>query len=319
MEKQILLTMLSPAAAALAASAGLAWHSGRRDRDWPAIVALALAVALGARLALETWPRIWPAQATEWWVLAVALACLAALAAEPITRAPATARRVSLPALAGSTVLGAVMIGLALRGLVGSIESASVRLLWQAGGAAAMILAGLAAATPFIRTRSASPRFGERLCAEHWSAPALTITTMLSAPALLFSAHSMKLMLLGLALSAAWIGVGIMGMLGRQRLATAAAIVAAGHIALWLIAHLTSGSVHAATLGAALAGPAAGVIGTLPPVARRGGWFRVGLLAAIATALGLAPLLIHGPEYLRDVQGLAWVSGAPRTFASRGE
>lgn len=307
MDKQLLLVILSSAATAMAVAAGLGAFAGRAKwaRGWMAgALAMGAAMIPATRLVLGGWPSLPPAQAVQWtpWLGAIAAAALLATAWLP-------ARRWWVRSVFSGCAVAAVLVGFTLARALGRIEPAGMRIACSAAIALAMPLLAWVVGAAFDRAAGSDVNGASawaRLRDRHW--PTLTLGFVLAAgaPAMLFAAHFKKVMDLGVALACGLGGVAMVGWLVHRRLNLAGAGVVAAlvYASLWWVGLFYGGSdeppVPALILG--LAAPLAMVIGTWGPLARRGGWWRLGVTLAAAVGLVALALAIYGPAYLRELR-----------------
>lgn len=307
MELQLLLVLLGAAATSLlvAAVLGKFWPSiagTSRLGSLAGVLALLIAAVIGSRIGTEQWPAWPPVQARAWWVFVVA-----AGAAVWLVVSAATGQRWAGPAaaLAGAAAAVTIVMG-PLAGALGRMDSAGAAWWWRIGLAAALGTAAWASQRATGGTRGdrvATGRPGPlaRLRDDHAATVGLGLVFGLGAMGVLFTASSITLGMLMLAVAAAWGGLAITAWLIRPglNLGGAAVVASVGYAAVWVIAHFFGQESHAWVLAIALGGPV--VVWVMSRRSQRGGWPG---WAATVTASMIASLVIpatFGPAYVRTI------------------
>jgi hypothetical protein len=311
METHLLLVILSSAATALVVAAGLgSWTrrsgvggGGKRGGAW-LIGAIAMLAALipATRITLGDWPPF-PAVQSLQWTLYIAAAAVIGIALTAWMSSRAWPAR-SLLAAAGA---GSLVVFFQLAGALSRMDSPGVRIAWMAGIAAVMLLQALIVGAAFTRADAAPPDGASalaRLRDRHWPTLALGLIFGVSAPAILFASHTMKLLEQTVAIACGLGGLALVAWLIHRRLNLAGAAVVAVlvHSALWLVAYFYGDEAHAPALALAAAAPCSLVIGTWGPLARRGGWLRLAVVSVIGLGLIGSVAALYGPAYLAEIR-----------------
>lgn len=307
MELQLLLVLLGAAATSLlvAAVLGIVRPSIAGQSRWGSlagVLALLIAAVIGSRIGTEQWPTWPPGQARAWWVYVVA----AGAAVWLLVSAAAGRRGAGLAAaLAGAAAALVIVIG-PLAGALGRMESAGAAWGWRIGLIAAMGAAAWAAqrATDGSRgSQVATTRPGPiaRLRDDHAATVGLGLVFGLGAMGVLFTASSITLCLLMLAVAAAWGGLAIAAWLIRPglNLGGAAVVASVGYAAVWVIGYFFGQESHLWVLAVALAGPV--VVWVMSRGARRGGWPRWAVTVAVSLIASLVIPATFGPAYVRTI------------------
>lgn len=310
MELQLLLVLLGSAAASLlvAAVLGILLPSIAGPSRWGSlagVLAMLVAVLIGSRIGTEQWPVWPPGQARAWWVYVVGASAVGWLIAAAVV---GLRGRGLAAAFAGA--VGGVLIAVGpLAGVIGRMDVSNERWGWRIGvavGLAALAFAAQRATHGAGDEKIAGVRPGPiaRLRDEHAATVGLGLVFGLGALGVLFTASSMTLCLLVLAIAAAWGGLAITGWLIKPglNLSGAAVVASLGYAAVWVIAYFFGEKSHLWVLAVAVAAPmVVAMAAALGPWSRRGGWVRWGVTVVASLAIAAVVPAAFGPAYIKTI------------------